>query len=181
MIPIAESQALAADRRGQIDYGRMRLWGSATFIAGSLGAGLLVADQGAWIVVVLTATALAATVLATTQLPAEANRTTPPAGLGDALRLLTDRRMLILLATAGLLQASHAAYYGFSALSWRTAGYGEGTIAALWSLGVVAEIVLFALAKPISRQVGPRGLLALAALGGVVRWASLRPRPISPS
>ena len=47
-----------------------------------------------------------------------------------------------LLITA-LLQGSHAAYYGFSAIYWKAEGYGGTLIGYLWALGVVAEVLMF--------------------------------------
>jgi len=46
-MPLAETIALAAVRGGSLDYGRMRLWGSLTFIAANVGGGFLLAAYGA--------------------------------------------------------------------------------------------------------------------------------------
>nr|VUD28660.1 3-phenylpropionic acid transporter [Raoultella sp. NCTC 9187] len=51
------------------------------------------------------------------------------------------------LACVCLLQGAHAAYYGFSAIYWQETGYSASAIGYLWSLGVVAEVVIFALSK----------------------------------
>ncbi len=45
---------------------------------------------------------------------------------------------------------AHAAYYGFSAIYWQEAGYSASAVGYLWSLGVVAEVVIFALSKKYS-------------------------------
>ena len=59
--------------------------------------------------------------------------------------LWSSPRFLGVAAAASLLQASHAVYYGFSTLDWLGKGFGGTAIGALWALGVLAEIVLFAL------------------------------------
>ena len=46
---------------------------------------------------------------------------------------------------SALIQGSHAAYYTFSSITWQQSGLGGLTIAGLWALGVLAEIVVFAL------------------------------------
>ena len=46
---------------------------------------------------------------------------------------------------AALIQGSHAAYYAFASINWQAQGLGGLTIAGLWVLGVLAEIVVFAL------------------------------------
>jgi PPP family 3-phenylpropionic acid transporter len=79
---------------------------------------------------------------------------------------------VLFLAATGLLQASHAVYYGFATLHWRAAGLDEAVIGALWAEGVVAEILLFVASGAFVRRLGPQGLLLLAAVGGMVRWTA---------
>ncbi len=45
LIPLGDSQTMVAVVRDKLDYGRIRLWGSATFIAGTFGAGWLLTDR----------------------------------------------------------------------------------------------------------------------------------------
>jgi MFS transporter, PPP family, 3-phenylpropionic acid transporter len=56
---------------------------------------------------------------------------------------------------------------------WQQAGLKPEAIGFLWGEGVVAEIVLFAVATPLLRRVTPETLLLLALLGGVIRWTAL--------
>jgi PPP family 3-phenylpropionic acid transporter len=90
---------------------------------------------------------------------------------GVVRTLIADRNFVLFLGAGGLAVASHAAYYGFSALYWRSIGYDAFTVGVLWAIGVVAEIVLF------WRFVNPAGareataLIAAGAAGGVMRWA----------
>ena len=78
-----------------------------------------------------------------------------------------------MLAAASLIQASHAFYYGFSALQWHAAGLDGTTIAALWALGVIAEIVLFALSGRLPPFFQPTVLLLIGGAGGALRWAAM--------
>ena len=80
------------------------------------------------------------------------------------------RRFLLISA---LLQGSHAAYYGFSAMHWKAAGYSGTTIGYLWALGVVAEIGMFAADKRFLNRFGAQTLFLVGALGCVVRWILL--------
>lgn len=172
LIPLGESQAMAAVRAQGLDYGRMRLWGSLTFIAGSFGAGLAVSGRDPGLVHGLALAALAATLLAAFLLPAPARPpNTPRPHKADLRRLLANRRFLLFLGAACLLQASHAAYYGFSSLHWRAAGYSESAIGLLWAEGVAAEILLFLAGARLVARLAPSGLLLAAALAGVLRWS----------
>jgi PPP family 3-phenylpropionic acid transporter len=176
LVPLGESRAMAAATEGRLDYGRTRLWGSLTYIAGSLGAGLLVSGRSPDLVYWLVLAALVATLGASAVLPAPARRAGQAGSrvrAGDVARLLRDRGFLLFLAAAGLLQGSHAVYYGFSALHWRAAGYSEAAVGWLWAVGVGAEVLLFLRSAPLVARLGPGGLLALAAGGGILRWVTL--------
>ncbi|HAR13453.1 MAG TPA: MFS transporter, partial [Bradyrhizobium sp.] len=70
---------------------------------------------------------------------------------------------------SALIQGSHGAYYIFASIAWQQAGFSGLTIAVLWVLGVIAEIVLFA-ASP--RFTLPSAVLVMiAAASAVARWA----------
>ncbi len=173
IMPLADAYALRGLGRLGRAYGPVRLWGSAAFIVGSLGAGLLLdliaARELIWLIVAaLTITAAAAYALA----PLPPHEGNPSAThLSSARGLLRDPAFLAAAAAASLIQASHAVYYGFSALDWRAAGLDGGAIGALWALAVVAEIALFAISPRL--PLAPTTLLMLGAAGAVVRWSAM--------
>jgi MFS transporter, PPP family, 3-phenylpropionic acid transporter len=68
------------------------------------------------------------------------------------------------------LQASHQVYYGFGTLYWRSLGFSDAVIGALWAEGVVAEIVLFWLGSRLLARLGPLGLMIAGGAAGIVRW-----------
>ena len=74
---------------------------------------------------------------------------------------------------ASLVQSSHAAYYGFSTIAWKAAGFDGVAIGALWALGVIAEIVLFALSGRLPHSFGAVPLLMVGAAGAVLRWTAM--------
>lgn len=84
-----------------------------------------------------------------------------------------SRHFVGVLAMASLLHAAHAVLYGFGTQHWRTHGLDEGTVGLLWAEGVIAEIILFALAPRFDRWLSPRGLWLLAGSAGVLRWGLL--------
>jgi PPP family 3-phenylpropionic acid transporter len=172
IIPLGESQAMAAVRAHSLDYGRLRLWGSITFILAVLGIGEVLSshspDSILWGIMV----ALALLWLTTLLLP-RAERRTERHAPAPLTALLAHRRFLLFLATGALLQASHAVYYAFSAVHWKSVGISPATVGWLWSEGVVAEILLFAAGGAVLARTGPVGLLLLAAAGGLLRWSTL--------
>jgi len=173
IMPLADAYALRGLGHLGRAYGPVRLWGSAAFIVGSFGAGLLLdlipARELIWLIVAaLTITAAAACALA----PLPPHEGNPSAThLSSAHDLLRDPAFLATAAAASLIQASHAVYYGFSALDWRAAGLDGGAIGALWALAVVAEIALFAISGRL--PLAPTTLIMLGAAGAVVRWSAM--------
>lgn len=72
--------------------------------------------------------------------PAGENRQQESAGWPARRALITQSWRF--LACVSLLQGAHAAYYGFSAIYWQSAGYSASAVGYLWSLGVVAEVII---------------------------------------
>lgn len=171
IMPLTETYALKGLAARGRAYGPVRLWGSAAFIGGTFLAGfaadVMPARNLIWpILAGMAIMALSALMLAPLGAAgARAERPPPPKAL------LRDPVFLAVLAAASLIQASHAFYYGFSALAWRAQGYDGTAIAALWGLGVVAEIVLFAYSGRL--RLSPAMLLMLGALGGALRWTAM--------
>jgi len=173
IMPLLEAYALKGlSARGRA-YGPVRLWGSAAFVVGSFIAGLatdaIAARHLIWLIVFGTAMiAFSAWRLE----PLGASQTLVRDS-GPSPGLLRNRTFIAVVLAAGLIQASHATYYGFSVLAWRAQGYDGMTIAALWGLGVAAEIVLFALQARLPPFLTPAMLLMIGAAGGAVRWTAM--------
>ena len=175
VLPLTETYALQGlSARGRA-YGPVRLWGSAAFIAGNLAAGLAVDVMPArhliWMLVA--ASALVA-VASLTLMPVSTAKRSGAAPLVTTA-MLRDRGFVAVLAAASLIQASHAVFYSFSSLQWRSDGLDGGSIAALWALGVVAEIVLFAFSARLT--LSSTALLTLGAAGAALRWGAMAFNP----
>jgi MFS transporter, PPP family, 3-phenylpropionic acid transporter len=178
VMPLAETYALKGlNARGRA-YGPVRLWGSAAFILGTFIAGFATDTIPARYLIWLIVAGAALTVLAAFALepmPASAPPSAKPAI--PRRHLLRDPAFIAVVAASSLIQASHAVYYGFSALEWRGSGLDGTAIAALWALGVLAEIVLFAVSGRLPPFFQPITLLMIGAAGGVLRWAAMALSP----
>ena len=180
IMPLADAYALRGLGRLGRAYGPVRMWGSAAFIVGSFGAGVLLdviaARDLIWLIVAA-AVITAAAACALKPLGPHAWRRAA-SGLSSAGGVWREPAFLAVAAAASLIQASHAVYYGFSALDWRAAGLDGAAIAALWALGVAAEIVLFAISGRL--PIAPTTLLLVGAAGAVIRWGAMAfdPPPI---
>jgi len=173
VVPLTETYALRGlSLRGKA-YGPVRLWGSAAFIAGSFAAGIasdvMPARDLIWLIVAATA------VMAITAFTLEPLSPHAPhsEAAGARKSLLRDPVFLAVLAAASLIQSSHAVYYSFSALAWRASGLDGSTVAGLWALGVIAEIVLFAFSSRLPPALTPPVLIMIGGAGGLLRWGAM--------
>jgi PPP family 3-phenylpropionic acid transporter len=182
MMPLGDSITLAAVREEGLDYGRVRVWGSVSFIVAAIGSGAALAmgasqrggaapagDNRVLALVLVASAVLLVTCIA---IPSarRASGATPVrwAALG---RLAADRRFWLFVVSAAALQSSHQLYYGFGTLYWRQLGFSDTVIGMLWAEGVVAEIVLFWYSARLVKRIGPFGLMALGGAAGIVRWS----------
>jgi PPP family 3-phenylpropionic acid transporter len=145
LMPLAETYALKGLAARGRAYGPVRLWGSFAFIFGNFAAGVAADIIPARNLIWLMVTASALVALAVWGLePLSVNAPEQDAQSAQRPTSLRDPGLVAVFAGASLIQASHALFYGFSALQWHAAGLDGTFIAALWALGVAAEIVLFA-------------------------------------
>ena len=84
---------------------------------------------------------------------------------------------MLTVVSVGLIQASHAFYYGFSTLAWRAQGLPASASGLLWGVAVAAEVVFLWFGEPMRRALGPERLVILGALGAVARWTCLALSP----
>jgi MFS transporter, PPP family, 3-phenylpropionic acid transporter len=178
--PLTDAYALRGVVRYGLNYGPLRLWGSAAFVVGALLCGLFIdviaPERLIWIIA---ATAGLAALASLGLPPLEAPKTSEPEtsepGHRGAATLLRDGGFLAIIVASALIQGSHAAYYIFASIVWKQAGLGGLTIALLWSLGVVAEIVMFALSPRFTLP--SAALVVIGGLSAVARWIITAQQP----
>jgi PPP family 3-phenylpropionic acid transporter len=168
MVPLTDAYALRGVARYSLNYGPLRLWGSAAFVVGALVCGLLVdviaARHLIWVIV---AVAGLGSVVSLGLRPLDHPKPSHAAPHG-ARALLRDPGFLAIIMASALIQGSHAAYYTFASITWQASGLSGLTIAGLWVLGVLAEIAVFALSPRFT--LSPAVLVVIGALSAVVRW-----------
>ncbi|HEV2189173.1 MAG TPA: MFS transporter [Stellaceae bacterium] len=175
VMPLGDSITLAAVRRDGLDYGRVRVWGSVSFILAAMASGALLSNRaglnlGGDTVLVLVLAASALLWIACLAVPPPPREAMGPPRLSALGAMARDRRFWGFVAAAAAIQASHQVYYGFGTLYWRSLGFSDATIGCLWAEGVVAEIVLFWQGGRLLARLGPLGLMATGAAAGILRW-----------
>jgi MFS transporter, PPP family, 3-phenylpropionic acid transporter len=173
LVPLADGYALKGVVRYGLNYGPLRLWGSAAFVVGAMACGLLVDVIAARnLIWVIAAMAGLGAVASLGLRPLDAGKPAP-ASLSGAL--LREPGFAAIVTAAALIQGSHAAYYTFASITWQTSGLGGLTIAALWVLGVLAEIVVFALSPRFT--LSPAMLMVLGGFCAGMRWLITAQQP----
>lgn len=167
-LPLVEAITLGALAGQAGRYGPIRLWGSLGFIATVLAG-------GAWLDLrpvqalpaALAAFSLAAFVAAL-RLPAPTPHAAPRAA---PLRFTAPMRALL---GAGFCMAlAHGTLYAFLTLHLEREGYSGSMIGALWTLGVLAEIVVFLALPALLRRFALSQILVASFACAVLRFLAI--------
>ncbi|MFD1696603.1 MFS transporter [Roseibium aestuarii] len=184
IVPLSDAYAMSAVRSHGLDYGRMRLWGSVAFIVSNLIGGPIVQLARGTFIGLGVLAGLVATGLMAIALPQAAPAadkageragatadTRPTAETGErAPSILLQPAFLVALVCLGLIEGSHAAYYGYSSLFFRSSGIPDTFVGVLWSVGVAVEIGVFIVIGRVSGRLSPLALVQFGAVAAVLRW-----------
>lgn len=168
--PLIDSLALALTREKRMEYGPVRAVGSATFMVTTAAAGWVLNLVGSWLVPLLIATGYGLSTALGRFLP-EAQSPPAAARAWAGLALIRNPGFRVTVMASGLIQGSHAAYYGFAALLWRSQGLSDTVIGLLLAEGIIVEILLFVKGRRVIERLGPAGLTGCAAAASVIRWS----------
>lgn len=172
VMPLGDSLAIVNTQTRRIEYGRVRLWGSVSFILATVAGGQMLElyPESAifWVLLVsFAALYVVCLVLPDTRVDAV------PIRMSGIWRLFAHPLFALFMLCSALLQTSHLVVYIFGTLHWRAAGIGDGVIGVLWAVGVVAEVALFAVGARAVARFGPGRLFVIAAFAGILRWTVL--------
>lgn len=177
LVPLSDALAATWTRQIGLAYGPVRLWGSLAFVISSALTGLLVSAWSEHAILLLLSIGVlamfAGMLLPPRTMPQGEARQVERGGWAAWRDLLRENAVWRFMVCVTLLQGAHAAYYGFSAIWWQESGYSASLVGYLWSLGVVAEIVVFAFSHRLFSRWGARDLLLLSGVCAVIRWGLL--------
>ena len=167
-LPIVEAITLGSLTGQPGRYGPIRLWGSIGFIAVLLAGGAWLDFQPLSTLPAVLVALIAGTIAVALALPAAAAHA---ATQGSALRFTAEVRALL---AAGFCNAvAHGALYAFLSLHLEALGYSATAIGMLWTLGVVAEIVVFLYLPQLFRRFALSAIMTASAGCGIVRFLAI--------
>ncbi|WP_122517512.1 MFS transporter [Pseudomonas viridiflava] len=155
-------------------YSQIRLWGSIGFILAVVVLGRLLE----WfsldlfphmLLMVMAGIAISSWWVPNAQ-PAVSSR---PSDEGGFLRQLSRPGVLAFYLSVALMLLSHGPYYTFLTLHLEALGYSRSLIGVLWSVGVVAEVLMFMVMSRVLQRFSVRQVLLASFLLAAVRWVLL--------
>ncbi len=172
-MPIGEARTLAVTDGDADAYGKIRLWGSVGFIGAVALVGLALDRFGTATLPTWMALVLAALLVIIWSLPKEG---APSAARQVLVRLrdrLRERSVAAFFIANFLMLFAHAAYYVLFSLFLEAQGYSKTAIGLLWTLGVLAEVVLFRWQRVLFDRYRALVLLAASIAIAALRFAMI--------
>jgi PPP family 3-phenylpropionic acid transporter len=170
-VPLSDGLSVRLGQLLGMEFGKVRRWGSVSFIVSSLSVGALADYFGLDAVYWTLLFASGLLIIATFCVPRI--HTPPDSNRVPLFRPLKLPNFPLFLITVALLLSTHAALYGFSAIYWKSLGYSNTVITLLWIVAVIAEIGMFSISGKLIERFGAMPMICMAAVGGVVRWLLL--------
>lgn len=164
-LPLVEAITLGVLAGQPGRYGPIRVWGSLGFIVAVLVGGAWLERHAAATVAPALSLAGAASLAAALALP---SAQVPRAPSGRVLAL--PRGAAMLLACGFCMALAHGTLYAFLTLHLERVGYGPSLIGLLWTLGVLAEILVFLALPAIFLRAGLPAILMVSCLMGAARF-----------
>ena len=181
-IPVlTDAYAVMAARTHNLNFGRLRVWGSIGVVASNAIAGWAIGLAGIKALPLMTAAVLMLPVMVALLLPgdrqlAPAEEAVP----GRWQEVLKDRTLLLAMAAASLAMGSHGVLNSFSAIQWAGQGISTGLIGILQALAVSAEIVAFWFGAKLLGKRDPNLMICAGAIAALARWLIMATNPALP-
>ena len=152
-------------------YGRIRAWGSISFISMVLVLGRLIDLYSVEIILILILAGSLMLVAVSIRIPAVKTRSKDLMAPG-AESLLT-KRTVVFLFCAFLMLAGHGAYYGFFSIHLENLGYDNTFIGIAWAVASTSEILVMIKSDKIFSRFSLENVLFISFLVAAVRWLIL--------
>ena len=148
-------------------YSQIRLWGSLGFITTVIALGAIFQSLSiSWLPVLLLGVFLTIW-FSSLQVPEHTQQEPSSSHIWSVIK---KPQVIALLLSCFFIQASHGPYYTFFSLHMESLQYTRFSIGLLWSLGVLAEVILFVFMHRLLSIKPASYWLVLALLLTSMRW-----------
>ena len=152
-------------------YGRIRAWGSISFIVMVVVLGKIIDQYSIDIILVLILAGSAVLAVISPGIPAI--QATKKDLLAPGAGSLLDKQIIVFLFCAFLMLVSHGAYYGFFSIHLANMGFGSTFIGITWALASTAEILIMINSNKLFSRFSLENVLFFSFLVAAARWIIL--------
>lgn len=171
-MPLVETITLAATEGRAGRYGIIRLWGSVGFIFAVLGTGLWLDHHPPATILDLIVVLAGLVCVAALAIP-PGGQPRPAARAERFADVVRRADVLALFGACVCMSVAHGALYAFYSIYLEGAGYSKSAIGALWTLGVVAEVLVFLFLPRLMRAFSLRQLLLASFVFAAARFLAI--------
>ena len=152
-------------------YGRIRAWGSVSFILVVILLGRAIDLFHIRLILVLIFAGSLLQALGSLRMPrfGSTDRSLIPRTGGSLL----NRHVGIFLLCGFLMLVSHGAYYGFFSIHLENLGYTRAFIGLTWAVASIAEIIVMIKSESIFKRFSLERVLGFSFVVAVARWLAL--------
>ncbi|WP_373975422.1 MFS transporter [Chitinibacter sp. SCUT-21] len=172
-LPLVEATAMSLLKGDSGAYSRLRIWGSIGFVVATMGAGYLIEAQGVTVLPLSVLAIMASLALYCWWVPEAPKVAQQVAQQGRFLDIVRRPEVLALFASCFLMALAHGPYYSFYSIYAADHGFSKTTIAWFWTLGVLAEILIFWLMPRLNLRFSQKAILLFGLLIGAWRFAAI--------
>lgn len=171
-MPLVETITLAATEGRAGRYGTIRLWGSVGFIIAVLGTGLWLDHHPPSTILDLIVVLAVLVCVAALAIP-QGGQAKAAARLERFTDVLRRAEVIALFGACICMSVAHGALYAFYSIYLEGAGYSKSAIGGLWTLGVVAEVLVFLGLPRLMRAFSLRQLLLASFACAALRFFAI--------
>jgi len=171
VIAFLESFSMDLLAQEKTRYGRLRAWGSFSFILVVIVTGRLIDAFSTEVILILIPAGSLAHALLSMNMPAALS--VPRTTFSASAKTLWNRRVIIFLIGVFLMLVSHGTYYGFFSIHLETLGFSGSFIGIAWALASIAEIFVMINSERMLKRFSYDHILIFSFVVAVIRWTIL--------
>ena len=166
-------EALTVDVLGsqKQSYGKVRVWGSISFILTVTLMGRVI--DAFPISIIITAIFAGSFIQSLLSIPLPFRQGSSKTLTGTGLNEFMKKRVLVFLFCAFFMLVSHGGYYGFFSIHLEKLGYDNSFIGAAWALASAMEILSMTFSKSIFKHFSLERVLIFSFFVAALRWLLL--------
>jgi PPP family 3-phenylpropionic acid transporter len=160
--PLTDARALETVGDDRVQYSRLRVWGSASFIVSTLAVGVMIQQAGLRSLFAVLIGAVLLTAIVGLRLRVASAGPSLPRFSGVAA-VLRNRTVVSFVGVATLTWSASTAVNGFLSIYLVSIGASETLVGVAWAIGALVEVPLMVAFPSLARRFGLEALVVVGA------------------